>query len=81
MTIDRFRPISLCNNSYKILAKNLATKMKKVMGKLISDTQGGFVARRQILYNIIVVQEAILYSMDRKRQGMAIKLDMANAFD
>ena len=81
ITIDRFRRISLCNTSYKILSKILATRLKKVMGRIISDTQGGFIARRQILDNIIIVQEAIHTSMEKKQQGMAIKLDMENAFD
>ena len=51
------------------------------MGRLISYSQGGFVARRQILDNIIIVQESIHSSVERKKQGMAIKLDMTNAFD
>ena len=55
--------------------------MKKVMGKLISDMQGGFVVGRNIVDNIIIVQEAIHSSMDRKGKGMAINLDMDNAFD
>ena len=44
ISIDRFRPISICNTSYKILSKLLATRLKKVMGRIISDTQGGFIA-------------------------------------
>ena len=55
--------------------------MKKIMGNLISGTHGGFVVKRQILDNIIIVQEAIHSSMEHKQKGMAIKLDMANAFD
>ena len=51
------------------------------MGRIISDTQGGFIAGRQILDNIIIVQEAIHTSMEKKQQGMALKLDMENAFD
>ena len=31
--------------------------------------------------NIIIVQEAIHSSLERKQQGMEIKLDMENAFD
>ena len=55
--------------------------MKSIMGRLISESQGGFVVGRQILNNIIIVQEAIHSCMERKQQSMAIKLDMANAFD
>ena len=81
LSIERFHPISLCNTSYKILSKILATRMKKIMEKIISKTQGGFIAGRQIIDNIIIVQEAIHSSLERKQQGMAIKLDMENAFD
>ena len=55
--------------------------MKSIMGRLISYSQGGFIAGRQILDNIIIIQEAIHSSMERKQKGMDIKLDMANAFD
>ena len=36
---------------------------------------------RKIMDNIIIVQVAIHSSIESKQQGMAIKLDMANAFD
>ena len=51
------------------------------MKHLISDSQEGFVVEWPILDNIIIVQEAIHSSLEIKQQGMAIKLDMANAFD
>ena len=38
LSIDRFHPIYLCNTSYKILTKILATRMKKIMAKIILDT-------------------------------------------
>ena len=81
-TFDRFCPISLCNASYKILAKLLANRLKPLLGKLISPLQGGFVKGRHILDNVIQVQEAMHSSFNRKKKGMLIiKLDMANAFD
>ena len=36
---------------------------------------------RQILDNIIIVQESIHSTMEIKQYGMVIKLDMANSFD
>jgi hypothetical protein len=80
-SFDRFRPISLCNASYKIIAKLLANRIKPLLGKLISESQGGFVKGRHILDNVILVQEAMHSSKLRKEKGMLIKLDMANAFD
>jgi hypothetical protein len=80
-SFDRFRPMSLCNSSYKIIAKLLANRINPLLGKLISESQGGFVKGRHIMDNIILVQEAMHSSKFRKEKGMLIKLDMANAFD
>ena len=80
-SFNRFRPISLCNTSYKIITKIIATRLKKVLPRIIPENQGGFIKGRKILDNIILVQEAIHSSFQRNEKGMAIKLDLANAFD
>ena len=58
-SFDRFWPISLCNASYKIMAKLLANRLKPLLGSLISPQQRGFVKGRHLVDNVIQVQEAI----------------------
>ena len=79
-SFNRFRPISLCNASYKILSKLLANIIKPLISKIVSPLQGGFVKGRHFIDNVIQVQEAIHSSFQRKEKGMLIKLDMQNAF-
>ena len=52
-SFDRFCAISLCNVSYKILAKLLANRFKLLLGRLISPLQGGFMKGRHLVDNVI----------------------------
>lgn len=56
---DRFRPISLCNTGYKLVTKIIANRIKGILPRLIPENQGGFIQGRQIINNIILVQEVI----------------------
>jgi hypothetical protein len=78
---SRFRPISLCNSSYKILTKIIVNRLTPLLTKLISENQSGFLRDKQITDNIVLVQEAIHSSKKTKTPGMVVKLDMENAFD
>ena len=80
-SFNRFRPISLCNIGYKIISKVITNRLKGLLSDLIPENQGGFVQGRQLMDNIILVQEALHSSLKRKEKGMIAKLDFANAFD
>lgn len=54
-----FRPISLINDSLKIISKLHASRLSKVMNGLVDNTQFAFIKGRCILYNIIIVEELI----------------------
>ena len=83
-TVTEFRPISLCNVIYKIIAKVLANHLKKILPQVISESQSTFVPGHLISDNILLAFETLhhMQHMKRGKQGyMALKLDMSKAYN
>ncbi|CAA7047581.1 unnamed protein product [Microthlaspi erraticum] len=79
-----FRPISLCNVSYKIISKILVNRRKNHLSGIISENQAAFIPRRMITDNVIIAHEMYYALKSRKRQAksyMALKTDMTKAYD
>jgi hypothetical protein len=57
--LSDYRPICLVSSLYNLLAKILAGRLKKVLGKLILKVQSTFLPNMQILDGVLVVNELI----------------------
>lgn len=54
-----YRPIGMVGCIYKIIAKILALRIKKVMPSLVGETQTAFVMERQILDGALIANEIV----------------------
>lgn len=67
--MKQFRPIILCNISYKVTTKMLACRIREYLPNLEGREQCAFVPKRHSHDNIVVTQE-IIHSMRNKKGNM-----------
>lgn len=79
--IKDFRPISLINCSLKILSKILTNRMLRLMDKLVSPNQTGFIKGRKISEGILITNEVVHSIKSEGVKGLILKLDFEKAFD
>ena len=81
LRIQNYRPISLLNTSYKIVAKVYANRMKPLLHNWILPSQTGFVPNRCILDNIFLAFEAIAWTRENQQELNMLLLDFEKAYD
>ena len=61
--------------------KVLATRLKKVVAKVISNSQNVFVEARQFFYVVLITNEAIDSMLKSSVYGVLCKLDIKKLYD
>ena len=79
--IKNWRPITLLICDYKIAAKALANRLKKVLPKLVNSDQTGFMKGRFIGENIRLIDGVINSAEVENIPGLLLFLDFEKAFD
>lgn len=82
-SIKEFRPISLCNVTYKIITKVLVSRIRPFLNHIIGPMQSSFLPGRGTMDNVFVAQEVVHYmsKSNSKYGGIAFKIDLEKAYD
>ena len=81
-----YRPLSLLNTDYKIMAKIIANRLKKVLPVIIGTNQNGFVHGRHLDDSVHILQAVLEASknkhfQDNNSESMIVILDIMKAYD
>lgn len=81
LSLIDYRPISLIGCVYKILAKALALRLKRVIGTIIDEVQSAFIENRNILDGLMIINEICTWAKKSKTKTFLFKVDFDKAFD
>lgn len=79
--ISEFRPISLLGCVYKILAKVLAQRLRKLLEPIVSSNQSAFLPGRNILDGVVVINEVVNFAKKERKECLIFKVDFEKAYD
>ena len=80
-SLDSYRPITLLNSDYKLLAKALAIRLGPALQHVIDPTQTAFVPGRWIGDNVLCHLEEVEYLQQTGQPGCIVFLDFSKAYD
>lgn len=79
--LKNWRPITLLNIDYKIITKVIASRMKTVLQRIISNDQTGFLKNRFIGENIRLILDINEHLKNTDRGAFIMLIDFKKAFD
>jgi exonuclease III len=79
--LSSWRPISLTNTDYKLIAKSLALRLSGVLSDIIHENQRGFVKGRKASSMIRLIDDTVGLMNTLEKPGIMLAVDYARAFD
>ena len=79
--LKNWRPLTLLNTDYKIIAKTLSNRLIKILPFIIDEDQTGYINGRYIGCNIRLIEDIIMLSKSKKIAGIILVIDFEKAFD
>ena len=79
--LKNWRPITLLNTDYKILAKVLGTRLRNVLPDLIHSDQVAYLENRYIGQNIRIIDDVLYHAKATNADGIIACIDFEKAFD
>ena len=79
--LNCWRPLTMLNIDYKLLAKTLAERLKRVLPSIISHEQTGFMEGRNISDNLRKTLEVLTYTKQNNIPAIIMAVDYAKCFD
>lgn len=77
--LNHYRPISLIGCIYKIVAKVLSRKLKKVLPYIIEEHQSAFMEGRHLLHNAVIANEVVEEAKRCNKSCLVFKVDYEKA--
>ncbi len=81
LLLKNWRPITLLNVDYKILAKALSNRLCSILPYIINEDQTGYLQGRFIGCNIRLIEDLIIYTHQNNMPGIILTIDFEKAFD
>jgi hypothetical protein len=79
--LKNWRPISLLNTDYKIIAKILATRLQSILPSIIDTDQCGYIQGCYIGQNIHILEDVTFFTSKENIPGILLSIDFEKAFD
>lgn len=79
--LKNYRPITMLNTDFKILAKILANRLKEVIPSIIKTNQAYSIKGKDIADITMSIRDTIRYMKEKNEDGYIISLDFEKAFD